>query len=72
MSSTTRLSRSGSTGPFGKNDRRIEILVSEELENAIITMATLSGKPKSEFVRDMIEKDLFGQFFMLKKVAGRD
>lgn len=67
---STSLSRSGTTGPFGKNDRRLDILVSEDLENAIITMATLRGIGKSELARTLLERALFGEFAMLKKIAG--
>lgn len=72
MNTPTRLSRSGNTGPFGKNDRRLDILVSEELENAIVTMATLRGMPKSEFARLILERSLFGEFSLVKRMADRD
>lgn len=65
-------SRTGHTGAFGKNDRRLDLLVSEELENAIVTMATLRGIPKSEFVRTIIERSLFGEFSIIQKMAQRD
>lgn len=67
---TTSLSRSGVSSPLGKADRRLDILVSEDLENAIITTATLKGVGKSEFVRSLLERVMFGEFAMLKKMAG--
>lgn len=67
-----RFSRTGHTGTFGKNDRRLDIMVSEELENAIITMASLKGIPKSEFARTLIERMLFGEFSIVQKMAQRD
>lgn len=66
------LSRSGNSSPFGKNDRRLDILIPEELENAIIAMATLRGIPKGEFARSILEKAMFGEFSMVQKIANRD
>lgn len=68
----TALSRSGTTSPFGKNDRRLDLLVSEDLENAVIAMATLRGVPKGEFVRSVLERFVFGEFSMVQKIANRD
>ena len=48
------LSRSGITNPNGKSDRRLDTLIPEELENAIIAMATLRGIPKGEFARSIL------------------
>lgn len=66
------LSRSGNSSPFGKNDRRLDILIHEDLENAIIAMATLRGIPKGEFARSILEKAMFGEFSMVQKIANRD
>lgn len=70
--SDTCLSRSGTSSPLGKNDRRLDILISEELENAIIAMATLRGIPKGELARVALEEMAFGKFSMLQKIANRD
>lgn len=65
------LSRAATTSPFGKNDRRLDIPVSEELENAVISLATLRGMTKAEFARSVIEKALFGEFSMVQRIATR-
>lgn len=62
----SELSRPSKTGPFGSNDRRLDMLVSESLEEAIITMASLNGVTKSEFARGLLEKALFGEFSMAR------
>ena len=67
----TLLSRSGSSGHFGKLDRRLDVPVSEEIENAVIAIATLKGIPKAEFVRLLLEKALFGEFSMMQKIANQ-
>jgi predicted DNA binding CopG/RHH family protein len=67
----TSLSRSGQSGPLGKCDRRLDILISEELEQAITAMAALKGVPKSEFARQVLERAMFGEFSMIQKVVTR-
>jgi hypothetical protein len=67
----TLLSRSGSSSPSGKLDRRLDVPVSEEIENAVIAIATLIGIPKADFVRLLLEKALFGEFSMMQKIANR-
>lgn len=66
LNEMAELSRPSKTGPFGSNDRRLDMLVSESLEEAIITMASLKGVPKSEFARSILEKALFGEFSMVR------
>lgn len=68
---STALSRSGQSSPLGKSDHRLDLLVSEELEQAIVAMAAIRGVPKSEFARQVLERALFGEFSMLQKVANR-
>ena len=64
-------SRSGHTNPDGKCDRRLDLLVTEELESAIIAMAALKGISKSEYVRSMLERVMFGEFPMMQKIASK-
>lgn len=70
MSHETMLSRSGRTNVGGKLDRRLDILVSEELESAVITMAGMHGIPKGEMARTLLEKTLFGELPMMRRIAG--
>jgi hypothetical protein len=66
----TMLSRSGvSSTSAGKLTRRLDIPVSEELEEAVIVMATLAGVPKSEFVRHLLERQLFGELPMARRMT---
>jgi len=60
-------SRSGVTDSSGKLDRKVEFLVSEEVEAAIITMATLARKNKSEWLREEVESFLFGRLGMIQR-----
>lgn len=68
---TPMLSRSGDSNPLGKCDRRLDLLITEELENAIIAMATMRGQGKSEFGRKALEKVVFGEFVMMQKIANK-
>ncbi|WP_067070333.1 hypothetical protein [Roseateles chitosanitabidus] len=65
-------SRSGRSDPGGKLVSRLDIPVSQETEEAVIAMATLSGMSKSEFARHLLERALFGEFNVMRRsVAGR-
>ena len=65
----TMLSRAGSTHPSGKLTRRLDIPVSEATEDAVIALAAVAGINKSEFVRGVIERALFGDVVMLRRIA---
>jgi hypothetical protein len=65
----SRLSRSGASSLAGKLSRRLDIPVSEELEDAVIALATLEGVPKAEYVRRVLERSLFGDLSMLRRMA---
>jgi hypothetical protein len=64
-----RLSRSGASCSAGKLSRRLDIPVSEELEDAVIALATLDGVPKAEYVRRVLERAMFGDLSMLRRMA---
>lgn len=65
----TAFSRTGRTSTQGKMTARLDIPVSEELEAAVITMATLAGVPRAEFARRLLERALFGEFNIARSVA---
>lgn len=62
-------SRSPVSGPFGKCDRRLDVPVSEALEERIIAMAALNGMPKAEYVRRILEREMFGAFAIAQSLA---
>lgn len=64
----TVLSRSGTSGASGKLTCRLDIPVSEELQEAVIAMASLAGVPKSEYVRQILERQLFGELPMARRM----
>ncbi|CAN7342077.1 hypothetical protein LJR074_001946 [Acidovorax sp. LjRoot74] len=66
------MSRSGRTDAGGKLTARFDIPVTEELNEAAIAMATLRGVPKAEFLRLVIERAMFGELAMLRRMAGTD
>lgn len=65
----TMLSRSGVSNATGKLTRRLDVPVSEELEEAVIALATLEGVPKAEYVRRVLERALFGDLSMLRRLS---
>jgi hypothetical protein len=62
------LSRSGRTSPDGKLTRRLDVPVSEELEEAVIALATVAAVPKAELVRFLLERAIWGEMSMLRSV----
>ncbi len=70
MSSDTMLSRSGRSDPAGKLTQRLDVPVSVELEEAVITLAMLAGIPKSEYVRRVLERAVFGELPMARRLSG--
>jgi len=57
------------TNPLGKCDRRLDVPVSEALEERIIVMAVLNGMTKAEYVRRLLEKAMFGEFPIAQMMA---
>lgn len=62
-------SRPAVSGPFGKCDRRLDVPVSEQLEERIIAMAALNGIPKAEYVRRVLERAMYGEFVIAQSLA---
>ncbi len=65
----TMLSRSGRTAPEGKLTDRLDVPVSEELKDAVIALAAVAGVPKAEYVRGIIERAVYGDLSLLRRVA---
>lgn len=63
------LSRSGISDPRGKLVARLDIPVSEKLNEAVIAMAVTMGVPKSEYVRMLIERAVFGELSMVQRMT---
>ena len=68
---STMLSRSGRTNPGGKLTQRFDVPVSEELNEAVIALATIEGISKAEWLRRVIERTVWGELSMLRRVTGR-
>lgn len=69
MSERTMLSRSGRSNPDGKLIHRFDIPVTEELNEAVIALATIAGVSKAEWLRDLIERNVFGELPMARRLA---
>lgn len=67
----TMLSRSGRSDHGGKLTQRLDVPVSVELEEAVIALATLAGVPKSEWVRRVLERAVWGELTMVRRVSGQ-
>ena len=67
--SDPHFSRSGRTDPAGKLTARLDIPVSQETEEACIALAAMAGCPKAEYVRSIIERAVFGELLLVRRVA---
>lgn len=69
MDTSTMLSRSGKSNTGGKLTHRLDVPVSEELNDAVIAMATIDGISKAEWLRDRLERMVFGELPMARRMA---
>ena len=65
----TSLSRSGTTNPAGKLIRRIDVPISEDLEEALIGLSFGLGISKAEYARRVLEEAVFGRLSMHRRVS---
>lgn len=67
----TPLSRSGRSHPAGKLTQRLDIPVSEELEEEIIFLTKLYGmNSRAECARYLLERAVYGEVFIARQRAG--
>jgi len=66
---STMLARSGRSNADGKLTQRFDIPVTEELHNAVIALSTIAGVSKAEWLRDLIERTVFGELPMARRMA---
>ena len=62
-------SRQPYSSHLGKCDRRLDIPISEALEERIIALAALNGLPKAEYARRILERVMFGEFAIAQSLA---
>ena len=62
-------SRSGVTAEAGKCTARIDIPVPADLEEKLIGLAVLAGRPKAEFARMLLIKAIEGELAYLRSVG---
>lgn len=66
------MARPSTTDPGGKLVIRFEMTVSEELDESISALAVIAGSTKAELARHLLERQIFGDLSMLRRVAGRN
>lgn len=66
LSDSPRFARSGHSNDGGKLTRRLDVPVSEELEEAVIALAAIAGVPRAEFARRLLERAVYGDLGMLR------
>lgn len=64
-----RFQRSGESSPSGKLTMRIELQVSEPMDADIAMRAALERIPKAEYIRRLVEKDLYGSIALMKRIV---
>ena len=65
----TMLSRSGRSNADGKLTQRFDIPVTDELNEAVIALSTIAGVSRAEWLRDLIERNVFGELPMARRMA---
>lgn len=65
------LSRSGRTSPDGKLTQRLDIPVSDDLNEAVIALSTIRGVSKAEWSRNVLEEAVYGKLSILRMVTQR-
>jgi hypothetical protein len=53
----------------GKKICRLDVPVSEELEAAVISLATIAGISRAEWVRIQLERIVHGELVMLRRMT---
>ena len=62
-------SRSGITAADGKCDARVDIPVPATLEEKLIGLAVLSGRPRAEYARMLLTKAIEGELAYLRSIG---
>lgn len=71
MDDAPMFARSGATNPGGKLTHRLDIPCTEDLADAISALATLAGMPKAEYARRILERAMFGELPIARRLAGK-
>lgn len=69
--SLARMARSGLTGAWGKNDQEARTTVSDAVASALAEHAQLTGRPKAEAHRQLLEEALMGRLAGLPRRFAR-
>ena len=69
--SLARMARSGLTGTWGKNDQEARTTVSDAVASALAEHAQLTGRPKAEAHRQLLEEALMGRLAGLPRRFAR-
>lgn len=59
--------RTGDTDPSGKKTVRLEILLTEQMHDDLIAVATIRKLPKAEYARACIEAALYGALEIMRR-----
>lgn len=78
MGERPAFSRSGESSPFGKCDEPLQTWVPAEIKEKFIALAVIKGGSGSEYLRDMVIREVVGEFERVRikatrtKGSGRD
>lgn len=55
------------SAPDGKLDRRLDVMISEDLEESLIVLAKVKGyQNRSEYVRELLHRHCYGEMEALR------
>jgi predicted DNA-binding protein len=66
---SSAFSRNGTTTAEGKCDSRVDIPVPAALEEKLIALAVMAGRPRAEYARMLLTKGVEGELAYLRSVG---
>ena len=63
------LSRNGTTTAEGKCNSRVDVPVTADLEEKLIALAVMAGRPRAEYARMLLTKGVEGELAYLRSVG---
>jgi hypothetical protein len=64
-------SRSSNSSSFGKCTEELKTHVPEEVKEKFAALAVLSGQTSSEYLRDIVQSHIYGQFHVVSLRANK-
>lgn len=71
MPPDSRFSRPAQSSPLGKREHELKTLVDEPTRDAVAALACLAGMTVSEYLRELVCRDVYGSLELARLQTGR-